>query len=85
MSRYGQRPSVDDEPIVIDGEMCAKTLEHRGYPRMGQFVRELWKTRLEKLARQQQLEREFEAVLSRLHQYEPPQERVESLVRWTGD
>ena len=74
-----------DEPLVIDAETVAETLERRGFERMAGWVRNVGNT-LRRQAMEFEIEqKKHQATRERLHKYEPPPPQFEDLSRWTGD
>jgi hypothetical protein len=60
------------EPIVIRADDIVAYLERSGRPRMAEFVRDFDAMQARQAAREQRLREDYEAVVERLHQYEPP-------------
>jgi hypothetical protein len=74
-----------DEPAIIDGLICAETLQRYGFERQAGWCRNT-DAHIKRLAQDYaRLRGERDALYERLIQYEPPEPRHESTVRWTGD
>ena len=74
-----------NEPLVIDAETVARTLERHGYERMANWCRGVGNT-MKRQALSIELEQaEHRKTLERLHKHEPPPAPYEDLSRWTGD
>ena len=66
----------DDEPMVITAEGIAAFLERQGRQRSADHVRWLAAGEQRSYAQVRQLRGDYAALLDRLHQYEPPAERI---------
>lgn len=87
-SSYTPRPRDTnvgvDEPCTISADVVAEYLDRRGMVRMASFVRALGRDDREKNVMEQQFAERYNALLARLHAYEPPPEPCKGPV-WTGD
>lgn len=75
--RYRRPPAAveDREPLTINAEVCARTLDGHGYPRMASFVRNLGDG-VQRANQDAMYYRRFCGELSKqLAELKPPQER----------
>lgn len=74
-----------EEPISIDATVVAAFLEGQRCPRMASFVRMLGQIARDASAREDELKRKCNELVSRLHEYEPPEPAGIRDPQWTGD
>ena len=79
------RERFSDEPIVINADVVAETLERRGFERMAAWVLDVANRERRDAMLLEASRKHLSEALERLHKYEPPQREPENRVTWTGD
>lgn len=79
------RIRLDPEPCTIDADVVVEFLERLGRPGMAGFVRSLARRDTQAGLRDQQHRMAYDAIVERLHKYEPPPSRGVRDPVWTGD
>ena len=74
-----------DEPVMIDGLVCAQTLERIGLHRQAGWCRNADAMLKRAGEEHERIAAERDALYQRLIAYEPPPKPFVSEVRWTGD
>ena len=83
-----KRVAIPDEPCTIAWDVIADVLDRIGWQSAAEFVRDHGDSDAHTGRQMSQLRREYDALLIRLHKYEPPAAepaRVSAKPDWTCD